>query len=332
MLKDDTMYEIIRTFSPIFRGLNFENPRAAAIYYVNLIVNFPTSLQGILNEAQAIYGNDINRQALHAGRRELQKRGIIVRTYFTEDSDVDFDRETYLPANPDIIWQENRERASIYWKQPEEMAFRRAKVKELYEHYRRNFKKYGIGIETGSVTGLFNIYWMYRKGFDMLYYSCRDTKKMDTITNGLELYIIPEYFEYTYEIFKRGLTERLLIDDNTRILFDKNTKRKILKDEEPVLEEYRPVIEQRLSKYIKLGNDFHDQIKVRYTPINYITYRQSILYNDKGPFWACDFRRLLSLDPKDPPYYLGTIYLQDDLIEHIKENFESAWASGIELD
>lgn len=49
------MYEIIRTFSPIFRGLNLENPRAAAAYYVNLIINFPTSLQGILNEAQTIY-------------------------------------------------------------------------------------------------------------------------------------------------------------------------------------------------------------------------------------------------------------------------------------
>ena len=109
LLKRTTMYEIIRTFSPIFRGLNFENPRAAAIYYVNLIINFPTSLQGILNEAQAIYGNDINRQALHAGRKELQKRGIIGKIYLTEDSDVDFDRETYLPANPDIIWQENRE-------------------------------------------------------------------------------------------------------------------------------------------------------------------------------------------------------------------------------
>ena len=112
------MYEIIRTFSPIFRGLHFENPRAAAIYYVNLIINFPTNLQGILNEAQAIYGNDINRQALQAGRKELQRMGIIGKTYFTEGSDVDFDRETYLPANPKIIWWESQEHAKIYWKQP----------------------------------------------------------------------------------------------------------------------------------------------------------------------------------------------------------------------
>jgi len=80
--------------------LNFENSRAAAVYYVNLIINFPTSHQGILNEAQAIYGNDIHRQALHAARKELQKRGIIGKIYLTEESDVDFDRETYLPQIP----------------------------------------------------------------------------------------------------------------------------------------------------------------------------------------------------------------------------------------
>jgi|GEM_PF-3218779 len=325
------MYEIIRTFSPIFRGLNFENPRAAAIYYVNLIIKFPTSLQGILNEAQAIYGSDINRQALQVGRRELQKRGIIGRTYFTEDSDVDFDRETYLPANPDIIWRENLSMAKNYWKKPEEMAFRAAKVNELYEHYRRNFKKYGLGIETGSITGLFNIYWIVRKGIDITNYGCRDTKKADIISTSLEIHMVPDYFEYSLEILKRGFTERLLIDEDTKVLFDKNMNRKILKDEVPMLKEYGPVVEQRMKKYIEYGKAFPGQVEVRYTSVPYITYRQTILYNDRAPFWACDFRKLLSLDPKETPYYLGTIYLQKDLIEHIKENFEAAWAKSIEL-
>jgi len=326
------MYEIIRTFSPIFRGLNFENPRAAAIYYVSLIINFPTSLQGILNEAQVIYGNDINRQALQVGRRELQKRGINGKTYFAEDSDVDFDRETYLPANPDIIWRENLDRANIYWKLPEEMTFRTAKVKELYDHYRRNFKKYGLGIETGSITGLFNIAWMALKAVDIFYYGCRDTKKADIISTSLESYLVPDYFEYSREALKRGFTERVLLDENTKILFDKNTKRKMLKDEEQVLKEYGPVIEERIKKYIEFGKDFPGQIEVRYTSVPYTTYRQAIWYDDEGPFWACDFRKLLSHDPRELPYYLGTIYLQRDLIDHIKENFEAAWAKSIGLD
>jgi len=131
---------------------------------------------------------------------------------------------------------------NIYWKQPEEMAFRKAKVKELYEHYRRNFKKYGIGIETGSLTGLFNIYWMHRKGIDAINYSCTDTTKTDFMTNNLEFYIVPDYLEYHIEALSRGLTQRVLFDDSIRALFDKNTKRRMLKDEEAALNGYRSEI------------------------------------------------------------------------------------------
>jgi transcriptional accessory protein Tex/SPT6 len=212
------------------------------------------------------------------------------------------------------------------------MAFRKAKVKELYEHYRRNFKKYGIGIETGSLTGLFNIYWMHRKGIDTLNYSCRDTEKVDFMTNNLEFYIVPDYLEYHIETLSRGLTQRVIFDDSIRALFDKNTKRKMLKDEEAALNGYRPIIEQRFSKYIEFSKHFRDQMKVRYTPVNYTTSRRSILYNEKGPYWARDFRRVLSHDPKEPQYYLGMIYLQGDLIDHIRENFEAAWANSIGIE
>ncbi len=324
------MYEIIRTFTPIFRGLNYENPRAAAAYYVSLIINFPTNFQGILNEAQAIYGNEINRQALHAGRQELQRNGIVARTYFTEDADVDFDRETYLPVNPEIIWQENQERANTFWRLPEEMSFRKTKVEELYEYYLINFKKYGLGIESGSITGLFNFYWMQRTGINVQCYNF--TKRTDTMLNSLELYMAPDYFDYYEKIFKRGIRERILADPNTKILLDENTKRKILTDEESNFREYIPIIEQRRNKFKKLCEDFREQIEIRYTPMIYTTSRQSICYNEEGPYLASDLRKLLSLDPKEPPYYIGTIYLQKDLIDHIRENFEAAWVNSVELD
>ena len=316
------MYEIIRTFSPIFRGLKFENPRTAAIYYVNLIINFPTNLQIILKEAQSIYGTEVNRQALQAGRGELLKKGLIGRTYFTEDADVDFDREMYLPVNPEIIWEETQDTVKTYWKQPEEMAFRKTKVKELYEHYLRNFKKYGLGIEKGSVTGLFNSYWMWRGGVNILKYNY--TKRIDIMLNNLEFFMIPDYFEYYEKELEQGMAER--------VLYDLTTKRKLLKDEESEIREYGPVMEQRLDRYKKLYEDYHDQIEIRYTPVTYTTGRQTIYYNEEGPYLASDYRKLLSLDPKEAPYYIATIYLQKDLINHIKENFEAAWANSAELD
>ena len=323
------MYEIIRTFSPIFRGLKFENPRAASIYYSNLIINFPTNFQGILNEAQAIYGNEVNRQTLQSGRRELLRYGIIGRTYFTEDADVDFDRETYLPVNPEIIWEENQNKVETYWKQPEEMAFRKAKVKELYGYYLRNFKKYGLGIEKGSISGIFNINWMMRAGINTQNYNF--TKRIDTMLNSLELFMVPDYFEYYEKIFERGFAERILLDLQPKNLLDKNARSKILRDEEPRLRTYMHVIEQRLSKLKKLCHDYHEQIEIRYTPVISTTSRQSVCYNDKEPYMACDFRKLLSLDQKEPPYYMGTIYLQKELIDHIRENFEAAWENSIQL-
>ena len=206
------MYEIIRTFSPIFRGLKFENPRTAAIYYVNLIINFPTNLQIILKEAQSIYGTEVNRQALQAGKRGAVKEGFNRQDYFTEDADVDFDREMYLPVNPEIIWEETQDTIKTYWKQPEEMAFRKTKVKELYEHYLRNFKKYGLGIEKGSVTGLFNSYWMWRGGVNILKYNY--TKRIDIMLNNLEFFMIPDYFEYYEKELEQGMAERVLYDLN----------------------------------------------------------------------------------------------------------------------
>ncbi len=317
-----TMYEIIRTFTPIFRGLNFENPRAASVYYVNLIINFPTNFQRILSEAQSIYGSDITRQALYSGRKDLLRSGFIGRTYFTEDADVDFDREMYLPVNPEILWEENLERADICWKQPEELAFRNAKVKELYEHYLKNFKKYGLGLEKGSITGLFDIYWMWRGGINILDHNC--TTRIDIMLSNLEPLIIADYTDHVEKALKNGLTQR--------VLYDLSTKRSTLKDEEIKTERYGPIIEQRLKKYMKLYEDYPEQIEVRYTPVTYTTTRQTIYYNEEGPYLAGDYKILLSLDPKEPQYYISTIYLQRALINHIKENFEAAWANSIPLD
>ena len=93
------------------------------------------------------------------------------------------------------------------------------------------------------------------------------------MTNNLEFYIVPDYLEYHIEALRRGLTQRVIFDDSIRALFDKNTKRKMLKDEEAALYEYRPAIEPRFSKYLEFSKNFRDQMVVRYTPVAYTTSR-----------------------------------------------------------
>lgn len=316
------MYEIVRTFTPIFRSLTLEYPRAASLYYVNLIINFPTNFQNILNEAQTIYGSEIHRQALLAGRQELLQKGIIAEIYFTEGADIDFDREMYLPVNPEMIWDENLETANTCWTESEEIAFRKSKVINLYNYFLKNFKRYGLGTEKGSVSGLFNISWMWRHGFNI--YNHNNTKNVDAILNSLDSFMVPDTQEYHEKLLEGGLKER--------IIFDLISQRRVLKDEELMLKECKPAIDQRINKLTNVYKDYREQIDVRYLPVNYTTTRLAICYNESGPFLACDFRKVLSLDPKRHPYYMGTFYLQNELINHIKENFEAAWANSIVLN
>ena len=148
---------------------------------------------------------------------------------------------------------------------------------------------------------------MWRGGVNIFKYNY--TKSLDLMTNNLEAFMIPDCFDDIEKSLKQGMTER--------ILYDLNTKRKILKDEELMISEYGPVFEQRLNRHIKLYEDYRDQIEVRYTPVTFTTSRQTIYYNEEGPYLASDYRRLLSLDPKAPPYYISTIYLQEDLVNHM---------------
>jgi hypothetical protein len=283
-------------------------------------MNFPTNFQNILNKAQIIYGNEISRQALYSGRQELLKNGFIARIYFTEDADVDFDREMFLPVSPKVIWEENKDKIKAYWKDPDEMAFRDSKVERLYKYYLDNFKKYGFRTERGSITALYNLSWLARAIINIYDY----TKSIDIMMNALELFIIPDYLEYYKKAFARGMTQRAL--------YDITVKRKILKDEELKFEEHIPIIKQRNDALKKLHRDYYKQLIIKYTPMFYTTARQAICYNEDGPYIAFDFRKLLSLDPMEAPFYIGTIYLQENLINHIKENFEAQWVHGIVVD
>lgn len=203
----------------------------------------------------------------------MLENGFIGRTYFTEDADVDFDREMYLPVNPEIIWNECQDRTKVYWKYPEEMAFRENKVLELHKHYLQNFKKFGLGIEKGSITVLCTINWFARALINI--YDL--TKSIDAMMNALELFIVPDYFDYYKKALARGLSQRAL--------YDMNIKRRILKDEESKFKEKMSVIEQRKSRLDKLRRDYKSQITIRYTPMFYTTARNLVFYDEDGPFW-----------------------------------------------
>ncbi|VVB64320.1 Uncharacterised protein [uncultured archaeon] len=316
------MYEIIGTFSPIFRGLNCENPRAAAIYYVNLIINFPTNLQHILNEAQEIYKNEINRQSLQFGRQELLDKGLIARAYFTEDADIDFDREPFLPVSPEIIWGENLDKVKAYWSQPEDIAFRNRKMRDLHEYYLKKFKKYGLGTESGSITSLYNSVWITHTLINNIKYN----KRLDLMLGSLGSFDTPN-IEYYKKMLIKGMTVRVLYDPNMNDQIRKSLS--LFEDEESLSNGQKAIIEQRIKNIKNLQKDYSGRIELRYTAVTNVTSRRMICYDESGPYLAIDARKILSLDSGGSSNYIGTIYLQQELIKYICENFEAAWSHSV---
>jgi len=319
------MYEVIRTFSPIFRDLNCENPRAAAIYYVNLIMNFPTNLQHVLDKAHEIYKNEINRQGLQIGRQELLDKGIIARAYFTEDADMDFNREPYLPINPKIIWEENQDKAKAYWSQPEEIAFRSSKIRDLHKCFLTKFKRYGLGTESGSITSLYNSIWITHTLINNIKYN----KRLDMMLGSLGSFDTSN-IEYYKTMLKQGMTVRVLYDPNIMDQVQKIPS--LFEEEETKYREEKTIIEQRLKNIKNLQEEYPDRIRLRYTPITNVTSRRIICYNENNPYLAIDARKILSLHPKGSSFHIGTIYLQKDLIGFIGKNFDTAWEHSVEPD
>jgi len=251
------------------------------------------------------------------------------------DADVDFDREPFLPVNPEIIWEENLDRLRAYWKQPEEMAFRSEKIKDLYKHYLKNFKKYGFGTERGSITTLYNGVWITHALLNNIKYN----KKLDMMLGALGSFDLP-HIEYYKKMLKQGMTVRVLYDPNSndqmlkavRMLYDANPTDQMVKSEKLKYKEQKAITEQRLKNIKKLQEDYPERIKVRCTPVTHATSRRIICYNDKEPYLAIDARKVLNLDSRESSYYIGTIYLQKELIKFVEENFITAWEHSIDSD
>lgn len=145
---------------------------------------------------------------------------------------------------------------------------------------------------------------------------------------------------YYKRMLTQGMTVRVLYDPNSndqmlkavRMLYDANPADQMIKSEKLKYKEQKVITDQRLKNIKKLQEDYPARIRVRCTPVAHATSRRIICYNDKEPYLAIDARKVLSLDSRESSYYIGTIYLQRELIKFIEENFITAWEHSIDSD
>lgn len=310
-----------------------QNSRAAAVYYVQLISSFPTVFDKIKQNARIYKG--VTSKSLSKGRMELLEKGFIAQVVISHQIDrnqpKDFGREQYIPVDPIIIWEnykkyinsiskkqmqkktenqkgiieknKNKEEKPEYKFDEDELTFNEKKIGDLEKIYKTNFGKYGIVLEEGSVTLLYNSHWLY-------YNMINNIEHNDCVffmLSGLGSFE-PLFREYYEKMLDEGLS--------FKILFDK-------KDDKSI---------KRIKNIQDLKKIYPNQIEIRHTQVSYATSRRIIC-----DVMGVDGRKLLpqerkESDIKDLSSYVGTIYLQEEDIKYLRKHFCSTWKSSLPDD
>jgi hypothetical protein len=295
----------IQIFELLFNELKLEHWRSSAAYYVLLTEKFPTKFKDIYISGKNLLRKGSSIGGLQKGREELLTKGFIAQVILA-DEELNFDRETYLPANPLLVWEMNKENLRKFMDQ-EDLIYQQRVVTDLKNQYLLNLKGHGIGTTKGSVTVLYSDYWL----FYALLNNMRISSDVYMMLGGLRSFEEPLVSFYA-NMLQGGL--------NLKILFDKKEMNNTI----------------RIKNAKNLIEKYQDKIEIRSSHGAHLTSRRIILeqsrLKDTGrdiniPSMAIDGRKLLPLD-RSSPAYVGTFYLQKPIINYLKNNFDAVWDDG----
>lgn len=283
------MKDIINTYTYLFREYGFNRPSGAASYYALLIDKFPTPFAAIENEYINLFQDDARPFDVRQGKLELYEKGFVARVLFN-DSKADLENEQLIPVHPKRIWEEMR--PQISQNNPLlNIQVLDNQVDILTEKFRK-FGDLGIYIDNGSLTLMYGKRWFY----EFL------VNNLDGISNlYIMLSALGSFEEPHLEYYRKMLKNRSL---KIQALYDE----KALKDNKT-----------ETLNIFKLLEDYSDQFFLKFTPITHVTSRR-VLSNK----FAIDARKLLP-DNRPDTTYIGTIYLQKDVIQFLENNFKSSW-------
>ena len=148
----------IQDFEMMFERMKIDRPREAATYYTLLIVDCPKEFSEFLKTAEELA--NITRRPLETGRASLLRNGLIAEVLFSDKSDEEFGRESYLPVHPKVIWEDIKTDLKTVIAQDTYTAMEN-RLQEYSQFYDENFKTYGIKIKrSGNVTLRYSGKWI----------------------------------------------------------------------------------------------------------------------------------------------------------------------------
>jgi hypothetical protein len=320
-------YETIETIKLIIQGIGakklgieeatFENHTSwAATYYSLLIQNFPVKSKSEIIEKSKKAKHKLNFPSLDIARNILLRNGLIAKIYLPEKK---FGNEPYLPANPAVIWEENKENIK------EGKEFRLDKAEELIKTYKNKFSENGFTEIKDPITILYSSRWFTYTIINNLF--IENNVNLNMTLSGLRSFDDShiKFYEDILSTKKSDapslLSSRLPNPPKINALFDPHpyTKNEGKKQE----------FEERLERARCLMDRYPQNIKIRYINLTHATSRR-VVFNSM----AIDARKILPFDIEEPlgePSYVGTIYLEPEQIDFFEKNFADSWEISTDI-
>ncbi len=291
--KTKVKLDYIQDFEMMFERMKVDRPREAAAYYTILIVDCPKEFSDYLKIAEEL--TNITRRPLETGRNSLLRYGLIAEVLFTANADEDFGRESYLPVNPRVIWEDIKENLKGVVA-PDTYTAMQNRLTEYTSSYSEHFKTYGIKIKReGNVTLRYSGKWIL---YNILN-NCLDKKNTLRMQIGGERFFEEPFVRYFKKFLELNSKVELLIDTEANIDIAKSLKQA-----------------------------YGDSLDIRYFSENTSGTMRNYVF---GKELAVNGIKILSeSDPKEP-IYVGTAYVNLEDIEVLNAKFENLWGLAKKL-
>ncbi len=292
-LKSKIKLDYIQDFEMMFERMKFNRPREAAVYYVTLIVDAPKEFSEFLKIADEFA--NITRRPLETGRACLMRNGLVAKVLFSNESDQDFGRESYLPVHPRAIWEDIKKDLRGYIADDTYAAIE--KRLESYDgYYKTNFEKYGIKLKRqGNVTLQYSGKWIL---YNMLN-NCLEKNNEIKLQIGGERFFKEPFLKY----FKKFLE----LDTKIQLIVDNKNHMQDIK---------------------KLTENYKDNLEIRYFNEDVSGTMRNYVY---GKEIAINGIKILP-EQSDEPSYVGTAYVNLDDIHLLDERFNNMWTMAKPID
>ncbi|MCK4347561.1 MAG: hypothetical protein KAW47_02990 [Thermoplasmatales archaeon] len=278
--------DYIQDFEMMFERMKIDRPREAAVYYSILVLDSPKEFSDFLKAAEELA--NITRRPLETGRASLLRNGLIAKVLFSNKTNENFGRESYLPVHPRAIWENIKDDLKHFIAEDTFNAIEHH-LEEYSESYDDNFNKYGIKLKrNGNVTLQYSGKWI-------LY-----TLLNNCLENGnhLKMQVGGEHF--FEEPFLGYFKKFLALDTKVQLIVDTKINKDIIEG---------------------LKKDYGDKFELKYFPENVSGTLRNYVF---GKELAVNGIKILPETNREPSY-IGTAYVNLDDVEVLDKKFNNLW-------